>query len=156
MKRFLLLYLIPFILFSVSCKKETGCKPINPQLEDPVIVEYNIKNGLGAIKFNNSIYYKIIDTGNEVHPTITSKVTVTYTGKYLNNRVFDKIDSPKTFALADVIEGWQLGLPLIKKGGKIILIIPSVYAYGCNGNSNLNVPPDTVLVYEVSLIDVIP
>ena len=156
MKIFLLFLLISVLFLSVSCKKDSGCKTVSPEQEDPAIIEYNIKNGLGAIKFNNSIYYKIKDTGYGINPSRSSKIIVTYVAKFLNNKVYDEVKSPKTFSLTDVIEGWQIGLPLIKKGGKIILIIPSVYAYGCNGNNNLNVPPDTVLLYEVSLIDVLP
>ena len=156
MKNFLLFLLVSILFLSYSCKKDSGCKSVSPELEDPAIIEYNIKNGLGAIKYNNSIYYKTIDTGYGINPSRSSKVIVTYVAKFLNNKVYDQVSTPKSFTLTDVIEGWQIGLPLIKKGGKIILIIPSVYAYGCNGNSNLNVPPDTVLVYEVSLIDVLP
>lgn len=156
MKWYVLIFLIPIFFLSDSCKKESGCKPLSPDVEDPQIVEYNIKNGVGAQKINNSIYYKAIDSGYGVRPSRSSKVVVTYTAKLLNNKVFDAATTPKTFTLTDVIEGWQIGLPLIKKGGKIVLIIPSVYAYGCNGNSNLNVPGDAVLVYEVTLLDVIP
>ncbi len=156
MKSYLIILLIAVFFLSDSCKKDIGCKSVSPEVEDGQIAEYNIKYGLGAIKYNNSIYYKITDTGYGISPSRSSKIVVTYKGKFLSSKIFDEVTSPKTFTLTDVIEGWQIGLPLIKKGGKIVLIIPSVYAYGCNGNNNLNVPPDTVLVYEVSLIDVLP
>ena len=129
--------------------------PVSSADEDAQILEYNIKNGLGAKKSNAKIYYKIVDTGYGISPTQSSKIVVTYTGKLLNNTTFDQIITPKTFTLSEVIEGWQLGLPLAKKGGRIILIIPSVYAYGCNGNSNLNVPANSVLYYDISLVDVV-
>jgi FKBP-type peptidyl-prolyl cis-trans isomerase FkpA len=46
-----------------------------------------------------------------------------------------------------------LGLPLIKKGGVIRLIIPSSLAYGCNAAGSI--PGDSVLYFEVELVDVL-
>jgi FKBP-type peptidyl-prolyl cis-trans isomerase FkpA len=57
-----------------------------------------------------------------------------------------------TKALNTVIEGWQIGMPLIKKGGRIKLIIPSSYGYGCIEKGNI--PPNSVLYYDVYLANV--
>ena len=156
MKSFSLFLLIAISFFCNSCKKDSGCTPVSPDVEDPQIVEYNIKNGLNCQRYKNTIYYNAIDTGYGISPTIDSKVTVTYTARYLNNKIFDASTVPINFKLSDVIEGWQIGLPLLKKGGRILLIIPSAYAYGCNGNTNLSVPENQILIYDIKLIDVIP
>jgi FKBP-type peptidyl-prolyl cis-trans isomerase len=87
-----------------------------------------------------------------VTATANSKVFVTYTGKLLNGRLFDQATSPVSFYLGQVIEGWQMGIPLIKKGGRIKLLIPSSYGYGCNGYSTI--PGDAVLFFDVTLTDV--
>ncbi len=85
-------------------------------------------------------------------PTSSSKVFVTYTGKLLSGTQFDQSSNVISFFLNQVIEGWQIGVPLIKKGGKILLLIPSAYAYGCNGSRSI--PPNSVLFFDIDLIDV--
>ena len=50
------------------------------------------------------------------------------------------------------IEGWKIGIPLIKKGGKLKLIIPSALAYGCNDISGI--PGNSILFFDIDLIDV--
>jgi FKBP-type peptidyl-prolyl cis-trans isomerase len=52
-----------------------------------------------------------------------------------------------------VIDGWKIGLPLIKKGGRIKLIIPSALAYSCTG-AGTSIPPNTPLYFDVTLNDV--
>jgi FKBP-type peptidyl-prolyl cis-trans isomerase FkpA len=95
-----------------------------------------------------------VNAGAGATPTATSTVTVRYTGKFMDGRVFDSnaTGSPISFGLNQVIQGWQLGLPLIKKDGLIKLIIPSSLAYGCAGYGSI--PGDAVLYFEVQLIDV--
>ena len=156
MKAYLLLFIISIFVFTPGCKKNSGCTPVSPDVEAPQIVEYNTKNGITTQQFSNKVYYKIVDTGYGAHPTASSSVVVTYSAKLLNNTVFDVATSPVTFKLSDVIEGWQIGLPLLQKGGRMILIIPSAYAYGCNGNSKLKVSENSVLFYDINLIDIIP
>jgi FKBP-type peptidyl-prolyl cis-trans isomerase FkpA len=57
-------------------------------------------------------------------------VKANYTGKFTNNTSFD--GGVASFPLSGVIARWQIGIPLIKQGGKVKLIIPPYLAYGCN------------------------
>ncbi len=149
----LLLFASLLILLSTGCsKRETGCTPVEPQTEEPQILAYAAKDTIHVIKHSSGIYYEIINPGTGVTATRNSNVFVTYTGKLLNDTKFDERTSPIHFYLSDVIEGWQIGIPLIKKGGRVKLIIPSAYAYGCNGKGTI--PPNTVLFFDVSLVDV--
>jgi FKBP-type peptidyl-prolyl cis-trans isomerase len=132
--------------------KNKGCTNIKPQEEELQILSFANANRITAIKHSSGLYYEITNPGSGATPTINSKVSVTYTGKLLNGTLFDEASSPKYFYLAQVIEGWQLGLPLIRKGGNIKLIIPSSLAYGCNGYSTI--PSNSVLLFEVNLVDV--
>ncbi|MGC8000340.1 FKBP-type peptidyl-prolyl cis-trans isomerase, partial [Salmonella enterica] len=54
--------------------------------------------------------------------------------------------------LNGLIEGWVIGIPLIKEGGSIRLLVPSALAYGCEGRSVI--PGNTPLFFEVTLVDV--
>ena len=96
-----------------------------------------------------------LEEGNGEFPTINNIVTVRYHGTLLDGTIFDSsrdrgLDA--TFALGDVIQGWQEGIPYISKGGKAMLIIPSAIAYG-NSSPSAAIPPNSVLVFEVELKD---
>ncbi len=75
-------------------------------------------------------------------------------GKQLDSS--HKRGEPWSFVLGSgqVIKGWEDGFKDMKVGGKRRLIIPSDLAYGKKG-ARTQVPPDTPLMYEVELVDVI-
>ena len=60
--------------------------------------------------------------------------------------------SPATFALAQVIPGWQQGMPGMHEGGRRLLIIPPALGYGANGAGPIG--PNETLVFVVDLIKV--
>jgi FKBP-type peptidyl-prolyl cis-trans isomerase FkpA len=71
----------------------------------------------------------------------------------LDGTVFDQTTTqPLNFPLGNVIVGWQIGVPLIKKGGKIRLLIPSGYGYGQGGSGKI--PSNAVLDFDIELVDV--
>jgi FKBP-type peptidyl-prolyl cis-trans isomerase FkpA len=152
MKKLLLTLWVTALFFSGCAKKETGCMPVSPQSEESQLTSYAVANNIDAVKHVSGIYYQVTDGGTGVAPTANSTVTAAYTGKLLNGTIFDSRTA--SFSLSGVIEGWQIGIPLIKKGGKIKLIIPSSYAYGCNGSPGAGIPPNSVLFFDISLIDV--
>ena len=65
----------------------------------------------------------------------------------------DRSNPTATFALNRLIVGWQIGVPLIKKGGSIRLIVPSGLAYG-SSSPGLGIPKNAVLDFTIDLIDV--
>ena len=104
----------------------------------------------------SGLQYKVIQEGTGAKPTLEDKVTVHYTGKLIDGTVFDSsVDrgEPATFGLNQVIRGWTEGIPYFREGGNGILLIPSALAYGENGSGN--VPPNTVLIFDVALIQVL-
>lgn len=152
----LLLIALPILLFATGCaKKEMGCTPVSPQSEDAQIKAYASADGIAAVKHSSGIYYQIIDSGTGATPTMNSYVYITYTGKLLNGTQFDKASNADStgWKLGSLIEGWQIGLSFIKKGGRIKLIIPSSLAYSCNGSGS-TIPPNSVLYFDITLVDV--
>jgi FKBP-type peptidyl-prolyl cis-trans isomerase FkpA len=51
-----------------------------------------------------------------------------------------------------LIEGWKIGLPLLKKGGHIKLYVPPSLGYG--PSPNRNIPGNSVLIFDIRLVDV--
>jgi FKBP-type peptidyl-prolyl cis-trans isomerase len=91
-----------------------------------------------------------------------STVTVHYTGwLYKNGRRGKKFDSslndtqPFSFTLGagQVIKGWDRGVEGMRVGGKRELIIPPNLGYGGKGAPPL-IPPDSILDFEIQLLEV--
>ena len=155
MKNGILAILVSFLLItSGSCIKDEVCDDKSIDSERPAITAYATANSINATAHSSGVYYEILAAGSGATPNSNSNVTVKYIGKRLDGTIFDdKTTTPVTFRLGDVILGWQSGLPLIQKGGRIKLIIPSSLGYGCTGFGA--VPSNTILFFDIELIDVL-
>jgi len=133
--------------------------------DDKTIADYLKSKNIQAVKAPKGTYVQIINPG-EGDAVDTSKVLkVFYTGKgFEDGKSFDSNVDP-AFGHADpifvhlnrqsgLITGWFDGLPLLKKGGKGVLYIPSGLAYGPRGRSG-SIKPDAILIFEVEVADVI-
>lgn len=101
----------------------------------------------------SGLYYVINEPGSGAQPNINSKVTVKYSGNLIDGTVFDSSgNSGISFNLNSVIQGWQEGIPYFKKGGKGFLLIPSALGYGSQATEKI--PANSVLVFEIELLDV--
>ena len=104
----------------------------------------------------SGLQYVIEKEGTGKSPKATDNVTVHYTGRLLDGKVFDSSVSrgePATFPLNRVIPGWTEGLQLMKEGAKYVFFIPSDLAYGAQG-AGRDIPPHSTLIFEVELIKV--
>lgn len=103
----------------------------------------------------SGLHYQVLEKGSgEEHPKPSSRVKVHYHGTLTDGTVFDSSverGQPIDFGLHQVIPGWTEGLQLMVKGEKARLVIPSQLAYG--NRSVGSIPPGSVLVFEVELID---
>jgi cyclophilin family peptidyl-prolyl cis-trans isomerase len=110
----------------------------------------------GAITTDSGLKYIVTEPGEGDTPTNGTRVTVHYTGKFLDDRVFDSSVSrgkPIVFEVGTgrVIKGWDEALLTMKKGEKRTLIIPPELAYGASGRGPI--PPNSLLVFDVELVD---
>ena len=124
----------------------------NEELITSYLAENNITT---AQRMDNGLYIKIDNPGNDVRPDLLSTIIIDYQGYLLNDEVFDTtLDSPDpaTFPLAQLIEGWQLGLQSFGVGGEGMLFIPSNLAFGRNGSGNI--PPNAPIAFDIQLITV--
>jgi peptidylprolyl isomerase len=95
----------------------------------------------------------IVGTGAEVLPSSTLTVHYTLmawsTGKIIES---SWIGQPATFPLAQVVEGWQKGLPGSQVGGRRLLILPPSMGYGAAGSGPVG--PNETLIFAVDIIGV--
>ena len=150
MKKFFALAIVLFALFT-SCKKDTPFDAAKQAVIDDGLIQAYIKtNNSTAIKDASGLYYQVITPGTGAYPTAVSIVNVNYSGKLLDGTLFDSGNI--TYALQSLIKGWQIGIPHINKGGRILLIIPSALGYG-NSSPGGSIPANAVLVFTVDLIN---
>ena len=148
MKYFIPLFLLTIIFSSCNREKRQAKK------DEESITKYISNNHLNAIATGTGLYYVIDVVGTGVQPNSSSQVTVAYKGYYTDGSVFDESSSAGlTFSLSGVIQGWTEGIPYFRKGGKGKLLIPSKLGYGREGSGS--VPGNTVLIFDINLIDVL-
>ena len=96
----------------------------------------------------------IVGTGAEALPSST--MTVHYTLMSWSNGALVESSwasgSPATFPLANVIVGWQQGIPGMKVGGRRLLVIPPDLGYGAQGGGPIG--PNETLIFVVDAIGV--
>lgn len=120
----------------------------------------------------SGLHYVIDTPGQGAHPKQGDTVKVNYTGQLLSGKVFDtSVESaakehgvhnpqrpyePIAFKLGvgQVIQGWDEGICLLKQGGKGRLFIPSTLAYGSQDVGGGLIPANSVLVFEVELVEI--
>ncbi|MFN8297144.1 MAG: FKBP-type peptidyl-prolyl cis-trans isomerase [Chitinophagales bacterium] len=144
----LTLLLIPFVIF--ACKKSDVDQA---KVDREIIRKYIADSSLVADSTASGLFYVIADSGIGANPVSTSSVLVYYKGYFTDGTIFDQNPAglPKTFLLNGVIPGWTEGVPKIRKGGKIKLLIPSALGYGSNGYGG--VPGNTVLIFDIELVN---
>lgn len=144
---YLLLFIVPLFL---------GCQKSQAVIDNEAIQAYISANHLSATAEASGLYFVPLTNGTGAYATSASLVTVTYKGTLTNGAVFDQQSSPTTFNMSNVIPGWQEGIPLMQRGQKAMLLIPSALAYGtyaqpANG-SYAAIPANSVLIFTITLI----
>ena len=140
---------LTLVILILSCSKNKDYT----QIDEDIIQEYIADNNLDAVATGSGLYYVIETTGNGVFPDLSSVVTVAYTGKLTDGIIFDQSSSAGiSFPLTNVIQGWQEGIPLFSEGGRGKLLIPSALGYGNNAIGSI--PANSVLIFDIELLDV--
>ncbi|MFC4233275.1 FKBP-type peptidyl-prolyl cis-trans isomerase [Parasediminibacterium paludis] len=146
-------------LYVVSCGKgsdaaSTICTNTPVATDSMALVNFATANNITTTKDASGMYFQIVSSGTgATSPNGNSLVEVTYKGTLLNGTVFDSTAAGKTasFYLNQLIGGWQIGLPKIKAGGRIKMLIPSALAYGCQG-AGTSIPSNAPIFFDVTLV----
>ena len=154
-----LLVVVSLVLNSCGKSGTSGCQPVPVASEKAQLIAYCGANSINYTEDISGLLYEIITPGTGPTPTTSSTVSVVYTGKHFDNTTFDASANPYTNVLSNLIDGWKIGIPLIKKGGRIKLIIPSALAYSCTGSIDPNtkqviIKPNEPIFFDVTLTDV--
>jgi FKBP-type peptidyl-prolyl cis-trans isomerase len=141
----------------LACGREESVKasaaPANP---DPTQNTYAPALGVALPAFyktQRGTYYQDVSVGTGTVAIPGRKAKVRYTGWLPDGKQFDSGDYEFTPGAGEVIEGWDDGVVGMKVGGKRKLVIPASLGYGERG-APPDIPPNSVLVFEVELLGV--
>lgn len=127
---------------------------VTPQLsaEDEALIAEKFPN---THKTTSGLLYIVHAPGEGPVPTLGSRVTVNYEGRFLDGMKFDSSYDRKeaftfTVGVGKVIKGWDEAFQTMKKGEKRTLIIPYWLGYG--DKARPSIPPRSTLVFDVELV----
>lgn len=123
--------------------------------EGKAFLESN-KNRRGVVTTDSGLQYRILIPGNGPKPGRYANVAVFYRGTLFDGTEFDSASitkPPVVLNVSRVIRGWQEALPMMPVGSMWELYIPAELAYGRRG-SGKNIPPDSVLIFELELVEI--
>jgi FKBP-type peptidyl-prolyl cis-trans isomerase len=121
-------------------------------------IETKLKSeGIKAVKTRKGTYVAIKNPGTGIAIDSGKVVSVKYTARTSDDgREFEsnKDSEPFTFTVGQkqVIEGWDEGMRMLKKGGKAILYVPGFLAYGPQAGPGGK--PFESLEFDVEIVDV--
>jgi FKBP-type peptidyl-prolyl cis-trans isomerase FkpA len=137
------------------------------KIDDQILTQYIADAHItGARHVNDNdtigVYYVVLDPGqgNTLY-TNSTMVTVGDTGRLItkglttDGKIFQQTtDFHPSFSIGDMILGWQLGIPMVKSGGEVRLLVPSRYAYGHFAQAQLGLPANAILDFRIRLYNV--
>jgi len=131
--------------------------------ERKTLEAYLIEKNIQAEKKPGGYYIVMQSPGKGAPVKNGDRVSVLYTGRFLNGVMFDSnanSGKPYTFTVGnnEVIKGWDMAVQQLRKGDKVMLIIPSALGYGKDGIKRGNsmryfIPPYSTLVFDFEVME---
>lgn len=113
----------------------------------------------GVETLPSGVQYRVDRAGSPgaVQPDSNDLVAVHYEGRLLDDTVFDssyEAGRPVSMYLDQLIPAWQEAIPHMRVGDEWTLWVPPEQGYGEEGAGPI--PPNSVLVFRIELLDVAP
>ena len=105
----------------------------------------------------SGVWIEDTQVGTGATATAASTIVIYYEGWTSRGFNFDGNvgnPAPDEFALDELIEGFQDGIPGMKVGGKRRLIIPSSLGFGPDGLPGAGIPGNANLLFDVELVNI--
>lgn len=113
----------------------------------------------GVTTLPSGVQYEVVRSGppEGVRPDPGAEVKVHYEGRFVDGEVFDSSYErgvPAAMPLQALIPAWIEVLQLMRPGDEWLVTVPPEMGYGESGQGAI--PPNSVLVFRIELIDVLP
>jgi peptidylprolyl isomerase/FKBP-type peptidyl-prolyl cis-trans isomerase FklB len=142
-----------------------ACAPAGAQTADKALAEANAfmeKNAKepGVQTLPDGLEYKVLESGpaTGAHPGPQDTVKVNYEGRLVSGEVFDSTMTqdgrPALFQVDQLVPAWTEALQLMRPGDTWMLYVPPKLGYGDKRAGPI--PPNSVLIFKMQLIAVLP
>ncbi|MFH0893179.1 MAG: FKBP-type peptidyl-prolyl cis-trans isomerase [Bacteroidota bacterium] len=153
MKKSLSILIAIIVIGAIACKTTST----TTGFADPKKIFPINTNGKDTLVTPSGLKYILIEAGSGAKAGYSRKVSVHYTGYFLDGKIFDSSverGEPIAFQLGmgQVIKGWDEGIALLKVGGIARLIIPPMLGYGLKDKGPI--PGNSTLIFDVMLMKV--
>ncbi len=133
---------------------------VDVKSEAEFILESIASKGLVITQSQDGVAYCRTEFGSSLDfIRDSSNVTVKYVGRrVLDNALFDANLSFTFKPIGNVIQGWRIGIPFMKKGEKGFLYVPSRFAYRNLGtqrqDGSFSIQPFDPIYFEIEVLEV--
>ncbi len=144
------------IIALVGCQNSAGNSASSEPQASPATAA-TAKPNTKQVTTPTGLKYEILRKGLSEKPVRGQRVSVHYTGRFEDGRVFDSSVLKKRppfvvpVGMGKVIKGWDEALLDMGLGEKRKLTIPPHLAYGAAGYPGV-IPPNATLIFEVELV----
>jgi FKBP-type peptidyl-prolyl cis-trans isomerase len=143
------------ILFILMLLTTVGCSTYSDNQKssfDKEIEAYLKKKKIKCDRTDSGVYFKTLKEGEGRQIQYNDLVSFKYKGELLNGNVFDNHKKPVEFKVKELIGAWKELVLEMKNGGKVFMVVPPHRGYG---DYDLNdIPPNSILVFELEVVDV--
>ena len=108
----------------------------------------------GVLTTESGLQYKVLEAGEGDTPTTDDVALINYTGMLTDGKIFDQ-NEKAPLPVDGVVPGFSEGLQLMQRGGKYRLWIPAQLGYGSDVPEGGPIPKDSILIFDVELLDYI-
>jgi FKBP-type peptidyl-prolyl cis-trans isomerase FkpA len=145
--------------------------------EDGKLKAYVSDKSLKTTVSPSGLHYVILAPGDAQRAVMGDTVSVNYTGNVTKKgkdgkyKVFDssnekiakefklaqpgRVYGPTKMVIGNTVPGFNEGLQLVGKGGKLTLVIPSKLGYGDQGNPQAGISPYSPIAFDVEIVEII-
>jgi FKBP-type peptidyl-prolyl cis-trans isomerase len=124
------------------------------ETDSTAIANYIADNQLDLVYNDGDIWYSVQEEGTGANPIPYDVVTFDYKLSLLSDpqTIFDQGTITDT-GIFTLVDGFKVGLPLLREGTKATFIIPSGLGYGPKGANGL--PGNANLIYEITFTKIL-
>jgi FKBP-type peptidyl-prolyl cis-trans isomerase FkpA len=146
-------YLLPLFVLSLLLNSCGATYSEEDKLQfNQTIKKYLQKKGVPCEQSDSGLFYHIEREGEGEYLRFQDVVSFKYKGYFLDGNIFDESKAPVQFKVSQLIGGWKETMLMLKPGGKAFIVVPPQLGYG--DKSLADIPPNSVLVFELEVLEV--